>query len=273
MPGSLILFLIGKSLIDLHSHILPGIDDGPRTIDESVMMGRVATEDGTRTIVATPHVDERFRPDASEITRLAGLLNIELSRARIRLAVIAGAEVAIGRLPDLSDDSLRGLALGTGPSLLVESPYDSAAPFLDEALFGLQVRGFRPVLAHPERCPAFQRDGDRLRALVARDVLCCVNAGSLAGQFGSTVRRFALRLLEEGLVHAVASDAHDAERRAPRMQSGFHRAETELVGIADQIGWFTATAPAAILRGESPSGRPPPPRRRSRGWRRLLGSR
>lgn len=236
-------------------------------------MARAAVADGTTTMVATPHVDDRFDPAPQEITRLAGSLNIELSRAEVPLAVITGAEVATSRLPDLSEQQLRSLTLGTGCSLLVESPYDRTAPFLDEALFDVQVKGLRPVLAHPERCPAFQSDPDRLRGLVARDVLCTVNAGSLGGQFGSTVRRFALWLLSEGLVHAVASDSHDHSRRSPALRPGFHRAEEELPGIRDQIRWFTNTAPSAILRGESPPSGPAPPKLRRRGWRRVIPNR
>jgi protein-tyrosine phosphatase len=259
-------------LIDLHSHILPGIDDGPASLAESVEMARAAVAGETRTIVATPHVNDRFRPDPEEIVRLAGSVNIELARAEIPLAVITGAEIAITRLAELDDEVLRVLALGSGLSVLVESPYERSARFIDEALFALQVRGFLPVLAHPERCPLFQDDIERLRALVDRGVLSSVNAGSLAGEFGSTVRRFALRLLQEGLVHDVASDAHDPVRRPPPLLPGFEAGEAALPGLSGYVDWLTQEAPASILRGKSPP--PPPsdaPQLKMNLWRRLAG--
>lgn len=234
-------------------------------------MGRAAVADGTRMIVATPHVDTRYRPEPAEIARLAGLVNIELARAEVPLAVIAGAEIAISRLTELDDEALKGFSLGSGTSILVESPYEPTARFIDEALFGLQVRGFQPVLAHPERCPVFQDDIDRVRGLVDRGVLCSVSVGSMAGDFGSTVRRFVFRLLEEGLVHDVASDAHDPVNRPPRLRYGFEAAETSLPGVSSYREWLTDTAPAAILQGKVP---PPPPgearQLRRNLWQRLV---
>jgi len=259
-------------MIDLHSHILPGIDDGPATMEASVEIGRMAVAEGVRTIVATPHFDGRFSPAPEEIVPLAGALNIQLAREKIPLAIITGAEVAISRLTDLSDEALGGLALGSGTSVLVESPYERAASSIDNSLFALQVRGFTPMLAHPERSPVFHGDLNRLRALVERGVLCSINAGSLAGEFGSTAHRFALQLMHERLVHSVASDAHDPVRRPPLLRPGFEAAERDLPGLSSQLDWFTGIAPAAILRGKPPPAAPAPPPLRKPVWRRLARS-
>jgi protein-tyrosine phosphatase len=256
-------------LIDLHSHILPGLDDGAPDMETSLAMARLAVADGVRTIVATPHVNTDFDYDLAEITRRSGELNVHLARAEVPLAVLAGAEIAVARLSELTDDMLGGLCLGASKALLVESPYAQAADFLDELLFDLQVRGFQPLLAHPERCPIFQQDVDRLKQIVERGILCCVTAGSMGGAFGSTVQKFVLRMFREGLVHDVSSDAHDHRRRRPVLTTGFERAERELPGIVVQRDWYTRAAPTAILAGEAPPPRPDPPAGKRSFWRRL----
>ena len=106
----------------------------------------------------------------------------------------------------------------------MESPFTHLGP-LEDVLYDLQLQGLSPVLAHPERCPSFQRDVDLLRRLVQRGVLCSITAGSLTGVFGSTVRRFAIQLLRERMVHDISSDAHDPDRRAPVI--GVARGEVE----------------------------------------------
>jgi protein-tyrosine phosphatase len=115
---------------------------------------------------------------------------------------------------------------------------------LRETVLGLQDRGHRVLLAHPERCPAIHRDPALLRSLVAAGVLTSVTAGSLVGRFGEQVRRFSLALFEEGLVHSVASDAHDHANRAPGMAR-----EIERAGLGELREWLTESVPAAILEG------------------------
>lgn len=247
-------------MIDLHCHILPGIDDGPETLEGSVALARVAVSAGIETTAATPHVNSRFQVRSEQLAELpVRLAELEeaLGRAGVPLAVVKGAEVALSRLDRLSVDELHGLCLGDGRSVLVESPYATAAPFVDEQLFGLQAKGFQPVLAHPERCPMFQAEPERVKRLVAAGTVCAVNAGSIGGSFGRTVRRFALDLLREGLVHVVSSDAHDHERRPPSLLDPLRSAEPELPGLAAEVERLTQAAPAAILAGEPV---PPAPR-------------
>jgi protein-tyrosine phosphatase len=252
-------------MVDLHSHILPGLDDGAADLDASIQMAREAAGDGVHTIVATPHVNERYRYDLAEIERLTDELQGELERRGIPLAVLSGAEVALPMLDGLSDRELRSLCLGFGPSILIESPYGTAEAGIEERVLSLVRRGLQPVLAHPERCPLFQHEPDRVNSLVALGVVCSVNAGSLVGYFGGTVRQFALRLISEGLVHDVASDAHDHIVRAPRLTVGFEFADADLPGILAQRHWYTVAAPAAIVAGEPLPPRPAPPRPRRSG--------
>jgi protein-tyrosine phosphatase len=253
-------------MIDLHSHVLPGIDDGPATLEGSLALARAAVARGTSTLVATPHIDHSFGIAPRTVAPAVRALRSELSRAQIPLDVLAGGEIAISRLAELSDDDLRVVCLGEGPYLLVESPHVPTAGTIEPALFDLQIRGFGVLLAHPERSPVFLRDRERLRTLVQQGALCSITAGSLAGKFGRTVRAYALELLQDGLVHDVASDAHDDTRRVPGLAEGLAAAEGDLPGLEAQADWLTRGAPAAILSGDDLPPRPELPERR-RTWR------
>jgi protein-tyrosine phosphatase len=256
-------------LIDLHCHLLPGLDDGPATIDESLALARAARESGIEAIVATPHIREDYPFDPAEIPLRARELEQALREAGIAIRVVEGAEVAITRVPDLDQATLRVLCLGDGPYMLVESPYTYATTVLEETVFDLQVRGFRPVLAHPERAPSFQQEPDRLARLVERGVLCSVTAASMTGAFGGTVKKFTALIFSRGLVHNVASDAHDAVRRPVDLRGGFESLDKELPGLAVQVDWFTQLVPEAITTGQEVPAAPGLPQRRARGWRRL----
>jgi protein-tyrosine phosphatase len=258
-------------VIDLHCHILPGLDDGAATIDESIALARAAVAAGIQVTVATPHIREDYPFDPALIGLRARELAEALTREALKLRVIEGAEVAISKVRDLDDRTLAALCLGGGSYMLVESPYTYATTILEETLFDLQVRGFRPVLAHPERAPSFQQGPDRLVGLVERGVLCSVTAASMVGTFGGTVRRFTAELFTSGLVHNVASDAHDPVRRPIDLLSGFAALEGDLPGIRDQARWFTEAAPAAILSGQELPSPPELHARRKRRLRRLIG--
>jgi protein-tyrosine phosphatase len=254
-------------VIDLHCHLLPGLDDGPATLDESIALARAACTAGIEAIVATPHIREDYPFDPAVIGVRAREVEQALGEAGIGLRVIEGAEVAISRVRDLSNETLPALCLGDGPYMLVESPYTHATTVLEETIFDLQVRGFHPVLAHPERCPSFQEDPDRLTRLVERDVLCSVTAASMIGTFGGTVRRFTTLLFSKGLVHNVASDAHDPVRRPIDLHGGFEALRRELPGAAEHARWFTVDVPEAIVHGRPLPPMPASSRSRRKGWR------
>jgi protein-tyrosine phosphatase len=258
-------------VIDLHSHILPGLDDGPADIHGSLAFARKAVEAGTTTIVATPHVRDDHPFPLELIDDRAHELTGALADAGVPLEVATGAEVALSKLPDLDDSTLEGLCLGSGRYLLVESPYTYAPELLENMLFSVQARGFRPILAHPERSPSFLSDQVRLTRLVDRGILCSITAMSMTGAFGDTVRRFSVRLFARGVVHNVASDAHDETHRQPGLTEGFERLDQELPGLADQTGWFTRDAARAILAGDDLPPRPATVMPAERGLRRLLG--
>jgi protein-tyrosine phosphatase len=238
-------------MIDLHCHVLPGIDDGPATIEESVALARAAATAGTRTIVATPHVSWRYHNEPQTIARLVDELNARLSSERVDVEVRPGAELAMSRIPDTDGPQLAGLTLGGGGWLLVEPPFSPIVTGLDRIVLSLLADGHRVVLAHPERCPAFHRDPEALRALVTAGVLTSITAGSLVGRFGRDVRRFSLGLVEQGMVHNVASDAHDNARRPPGIA-----AELDRAGLRPLAQWLTQAVPGAILAGAEIPPRP-----------------
>jgi protein-tyrosine phosphatase len=242
-------------VIDLHCHILPGIDDGPRTMEDSVALAGAAFAGGTRTIVATPHVSWQWPDnDAEGIGAGVRAVNATLRDAGIAIDVFAGAEVALSRAVDLEPAELRALRLGSGPWLLVECPLTPEAPGLEQGLGALRMQGHRIVLAHPERCPVFQREPQRLAELVTLGMLTSVTASAFTGHFGGVVKRFAFELLRSGLVHSVASDAHDAVRRPPALATELAKA-----GLGDHVSRAAHEAPAAILRGGDVPAPPPLP--------------
>ncbi len=253
-------------MIDLHCHVLPGIDDGPESIEGSLALARAAVAAGIGTLVATPHVNSRTPNDAATIARLVKELNARLAEEGVALEVLPGAEIAISQLAEIAPEELERLGLGGGRWLLVEPPFTPVAVALEGIVVGLLRQGHRVVLAHPERCPALRRDPQTIRSLAGAGVLMSITAGSLVGRFGGEVRRFALELAREGLMHNVTSDAHDSIDRPPGLAQ-----ELEQAGLASLTDWLTGSVPAAILSGEEipprPAAAPVGARRTRRLWR------
>lgn len=260
-------------MIDLHAHILPGLDDGPEDLDGSVAMARAAVAAGTTTIAATPHIDLHFGLHAADRDAPLATLRAALAREEIPLTVEPGAEIAIGRYLDLDETELATLTMGAGPYLMLEPPLSVAGGTFDTFLAGLLERGVRVLIAHPERCPAFQSNPERLADLINAGALGQVTAASLAGRFGRRVRDVALRMLEDELVHVLASDAHDAVHRGPDLAEGLEHAERALPGSAALADWLTVDVPSAVLSGGPVPARPSVSVSRPRGWRGLLGRR
>jgi protein-tyrosine phosphatase len=244
-------------VIDLHCHVLPGIDDGPATIAGSLALARAAAAAGTSVLVATPHISWRYRNDAQTITQLVAEVNRSLAVEQVTtpdgaaLEIRPGAEIALTQIIDIEPAELAQLGLGGGEWLLVEPPFTPVATGLDTILLDFIDRGHRIVLAHPERCPAFQHRPDMLAMLVDAGVLTSITAGSLVGQFGGEARRCALELAQAGLLHNVASDAHDDVHRPPGIA-----AKLELTGFAPLANWLTRAVPSAILDGGEIPPRP-----------------
>ncbi len=259
-------------MIDLHCHVLPGIDDGPPTTAGSLALARAAATAGARTLVATPHVSWGYPNDADTIARLVKEINARLADEAIALEVRPGAEIAITRVLDIEPPELSRLGLGGGPWLLIEPPFAGVTTSLTEIVTDLQRQGHRIVLAHPERCQTFHADPGMLAGLVRDGAIISITAGSLVGQFGESVRRFALQLARDELIHNVVSDAHDDVKRPPGVS-----AQLEHVGLGPLQEWLTEQVPMAILAGEDAIPRRPavtmqtPRDVRRPWWRRSTG--
>jgi protein-tyrosine phosphatase len=241
-------------VIDLHCHLLPGIDDGSPDMETSIAMARAAAGAGVTAIVATPHVSGTYPNDPAEFARRCALVQESLDAAGVRLDVHPGAEVSLTGFRDLDEDGLRGCALAGGRYILLEAPLTGPVPFIDRVIFDIATRGYRIMLAHPERIAAFHNDIGLLEALVAQGAITSVTATSLTGQFGGQVKRFSRLMLERGLVHNLASDAHDPEHRSPALRPVLDQVVREMPDLAAWIDWLTVDVPRAVIGGEVVAG-------------------
>jgi protein-tyrosine phosphatase len=227
---------------------------------ESLDLCRVARAAGTTTIIGTPHVSHTFPEVRGDVIHEGvELVNAALREAAIDLEVLPGAELALSRAAELSDEELQMLRLGGGPYLLVELPSGLGAAGIENALHLLADRGHRILIAHPERYQLLRQNPELLHHFVETGFLSCVNVRALAGRSGRETQAFAWRLLADRVVHAIASDAHDAVRRPPVLGTEIERtALTET-----QADYFTRIMPRVIVEGSSLV--PPPPVKPPRG--------
>jgi len=248
-------------VIDLHCHLLPGIDDGPATAEGAVALAQALVAAGITRVVATPHVDAHYGNTADGIHAAWVALAGELERRRVPLEVLSGGELDLLTAAALDAGELGRLAFGRGGTLLVECPLSPLMPQFEQLVGELQAQGHPLLLAHPERSPVFQRDADLLRRLVARGAYASLTASSLTGRFGRTAAKYAKWALDEGLAHDVSTDAHDTTRRPPVLAEPLR--ESGYAWLAD---WATRDAPEAILEGRELPARPARAARRL-GWR------
>ena len=234
-------------MYDLHAHILPGVDDGARNIDQTLEMARVAAQSGTRFILATPHRrDVTDRSSPAEVRSLIDEVNVRVKEQGTDLTLLLGMENHLDL--DLPEEVTVGRALPIGNTryILVEMPFLGTPMYVEDVLYQLQLQGLTPVLAHPERIETFQRDPELLLDLVERGMLSQITAGSTVGLFGRRVQRFTAYLLRRNLVHVVASDTHRPDGpRSPKLGPGI-AAVTRLVGETSAMGMVIDT-PRAIL--------------------------
>lgn len=253
-------------MIDLHTHILPGVDDGVRTEEEAIEFARVAAADGIRTLVATPHCREGFYVnERADVLRAVTALGRRLAEENVGVDLVPGAEVHL--CPDLPERVRDGRAptlADNGKTLLLELSLSQYPVDLENLVFQLRLAGVIVLFAHPERIRFFQDDVARYEAVVRLGAFGQITTGSVLGQFGEDVREFSERLLRRRLVHVVASDSHNVRGRKPVLSEGV-RAIAAILG-EDQALAMATTHPAAFLAGREPDVPPPPedpPPRRS----------
>jgi protein-tyrosine phosphatase len=239
-----------SGFVDIHAHVLPGIDDGPADLAEALEMAQAAVEAGTKTIAVTPHVRPDLFPDVhiEELAERCDRLRDELERAQIPLRIVGGAEVSLVWALSADEDALRLVTYGQGGhDLLIETPSEGIP--LDRLLQPLLERGLRITLAHPERSRMLQRHPEQLNALREQGVLAQINADALLATRRSPVRASAEHFCREGLADAIASDGHRAREWRPvgSLAAGVEAAAL-LVGMG-KARWMASEAPTAIVEG------------------------
>lgn len=233
-------------MIDLHCHILPALDDGPQTLDQAIAMCRVAENDGVKTIVATPH----YRSDIHDVSphRIADVvqtLNREIRERGIAVTILAGAEIAIS--PEVVGLLTPGgdLTLNRSRYFLAEFSPLSVPPGWDVLLRNFLHAGLIPIIAHPERNIWFMNHPEALAAAVNTGIKIQITAMSLTGGFGPAVRRFCTRILQQDLVHVIASDGHSDSMRPPLLSRAVRQAAS-VVGLPQALAMVT-TIPGAVI--------------------------
>ena len=245
-------------MIDLHSHVLDGLDDGAASIEESVAIARSMAEDGVRKVAATPHVRDDYptTPDAME----AALARVRAAVAAegIPIEILPGGEVAMDELSKLDADARARFGLGGNPNLLLlEFPYYGWPMALPQLVWDLVTTGTVVVIAHPERNAEVQERPDRLEGVVDMGAAIQLTAASVDGRLGKRTAGCSRALLELGLAHLIASDAH-----APGVRLAGMSAAAAAVGGGELAEWLTSAVPAALIAGEELPPRPLAERRR-----------
>jgi len=232
-------------MIDIHCHILPGVDDGPATIEESLLMAREAVNEGIVTIIATPHHrNNKYENKKSSILEHISNFNDILNKENIPLEILPGQENRI--YGEIIEDfqSSEILTLNKSKYLFVEFPTSSVPRYTTKLLYNLQIEGLTPIIVHPERNKELIENPSILYNLVNNGALAQVTAGSLAGYFGKSIQKFSKRLIEHNLIHFVASDAHNTHNRSFKLNEAYNLIESEF-GV-DYVYMFTENAECVI---------------------------
>ena len=233
-------------MIDIHSHILPGIDDGARSLEESLKMAEIAAADGIEQMVATPHLFNGLSndPEPAEICDRIAELQSGIGE---KLKILPGCEAHMTH--DIADraKSRRVMALNRCNYLLVEFPQFTVPVGADEVFYRLQLQGFHPILVHPERNLQIQKQASLVADYIARGVFTQVTAMSMAGEFGVPARKCAETLLEHNCVHFLATDTHRPSKRPPILSRG-RDAAAAIVG-KEKANRLVYDNPLAVVEG------------------------
>jgi protein-tyrosine phosphatase len=237
---------LGPAMIDLHCHILPGIDDGAVDVADSVAMAEQAEKDGIELVCATPHIRWDHDVRIGELESRVAALNREIATARLTTRVATGGEVAESAAAGLSPAELRAVSLGGGGGwILLEPAPGPLADSIGDTVEHLADMSYRCVIAHPERHPAPDLAA-RLAALVERGAIVQGTAALLeSGEWGALHY-----LARHGVLHVLGSDAHSSRAGRPVALSGAVRRLEQLEVVGEHAEWIAGLAPAAVVRGE-----------------------
>ena len=258
-------------MIDLHCHILPGIDDGSPDIEESIRMACIAYDDGISTIVATPHtmngifVNERDLI-LKETEKFQNILNTE----KIDILILPGSDVHVNHnLLELINQGKAMTVNDTGKYLLLEFPHQLVPPRIPELVFELKLHGITPIFTHPERNAAIQGDLNIILRLVEQGALTQITANSLTGEFGPMAYKTSIEMLKHNLSHIIASDAHSSKIRSPKLSHAIHKA-SEII-VQERAETMVTTIPQAIIDGKGINDLPDPITPQKSLFKRIFG--
>ncbi len=221
------------NFIDIHSHILNGVDDGAVDIVEAIEMCRIGYNNGTKIIFATPHTfDGIFDVDVKARDLALNELREELKQRKINIIVQTGFECHINEnlIQKVKEDKNLTLA-NSGKYFLVECPHKFIPPNFEEFIFSAKINGFQPIIAHPERNGEFRKNIKKLEGFVEKGLEVQLTAGSIVGEFGWGIKRLAKKMLKKGIVHYVASDAHSQNRRNTNINNAYVKVK-KIIGEA-----------------------------------------
>ncbi|WP_028401698.1 tyrosine-protein phosphatase [Ectobacillus panaciterrae] len=216
-------------MIDLHCHILPGVDDGPETMEESIQMAKEAVKQGIHTIVATPHHQtSSYMNEKKTIIHKVNEINEIFKNNDITLTIMPGQEVRLyGELiGDYESGTIQTLN-ETNKYVLVEFPANHVPRYAESLLYDMQLKGLTPIIAHPERNAAIIERSSVLYKLIEKGALAQLTAASLTGDFGKNIKKFSMQLIEHNLVHMLASDAHNITNRPFKLRDAYGTLEKE----------------------------------------------
>jgi protein-tyrosine phosphatase len=248
-------------MIDIHCHLLPGIDDGPADFEMSLRLARALSDDGVEAVICTPHIlPGLWNNSGAQIRSSVARMRTHLANEGLQLGLYSGADAHV------SVDFVAKLKSGEIPTLadsryvLVELPRHIGPDLLKSFFFQLLVARYVPILSHPERLPWIEEHYGAVAGLARSGAWLQITSGSLLGGFGRSAKYWSERMLGDGIVHLLATDAHDLKTRAPNLRSG-RDAAARLIGDREAEN-LVCSRPRAILRNE-PSANVPSPYERT----------
>ncbi len=237
-------------MIDIHCHILPGVDDGAQTLEETLEMCRMAVADGITTTVATPHQQNGVYQNSSEsILKNVETISAVLKESKISLEILPGADVYVEVNTGEKIEKGEVLTLNnTRRYFLLEFPAHTIPPNIGKIIFNLLLKNFTPIITHPERIIEVQENPNRIYDLVSQGALSQITAMSITGEFGSRIQKCAKTLLKHNLAHIIATDAHSVNSRPPILSESV-KVAGRMLG-EDLAANMVTTVPSVVIRGE-----------------------
>lgn len=252
-------------MIDIHCHILPGIDDGAKTMEESLAMAELAADGGTTIVFATPHINTSERYDATQISMRVDALQSEIDAKSIPMQIIRGAECYPSNSIIAALNSNAPITLGDGGRyILLDTPLTAIPIGFEQLIFDIQTLGITPILAHPERAKPIQENVQMLEEFVMRGMLIQSNASSVIGGHGELAQETAQTLIKHGWIHFIASDAHSIRHRRSKLKAASDYLR-DMIGESKTDELFSGNG-MKVLNGETVQSSPIaycPPKKKS----------